>query len=144
MVETFNKFSNKNFTVLGVSLDRPGQKNKWVDAIHADNLTWTHVSDLQFWSNAAAQLYRVKGIPQNFLVDPNGIIETRELIKKLNKEHNTTVIVSSHILNEVERMATHVGIIHKGKMLFQGPLPELQQMKTRQTVLEIETNDNIH
>lgn len=79
--------------------------------------------------------------PTNGL-DPNGIIETRELIKKLNKEHNTTVIVSSHILNEVERMASHVGIIHKGKMLFQGPLQELQQMKTRQTALEIETSNN--
>ncbi len=80
--------------------------------------------------------------PTNGL-DPNGIIETRELIRKLNVEHGTTVIVSSHILNEVERMATHVGIIHKGKMLFQGPLSELQQMKTRQTSLEIETNDNV-
>ena len=60
----------------------------------------------------------------------------------MNKEYNTTVLVSSHILNEVERMATHVGIIHKGKMLFQGTLPELQQMKTKQAVLEIETNDN--
>ena len=79
--------------------------------------------------------------PTNGL-DPNGIIETRELIKKLNREHNTTVIVSSHILNEVERMASHVGIIHKGKMLFQGTLTELQQMKSRQTSLEIETNDN--
>ena len=79
--------------------------------------------------------------PTNGL-DPNGIIETRELIKKLNKEHNTTVIVSSHILNEVERMASHVGIIHKGRMLFQGSLSELQQMKSRQTTLEIETNDN--
>ncbi len=79
--------------------------------------------------------------PTNGL-DPNGIIETRELIKKLNKEHNTTVLVSSHILNEVERMATHVGIIHKGKMLFQGSLGELQQMKTKQTALEIETSDN--
>lgn len=79
--------------------------------------------------------------PTNGL-DPNGIIETRELIKKLNKEYNTTVIVSSHILNEVEKMATHLGIIHKGRMLFQGPLQELQQMKTRQSMLEIETNDN--
>jgi len=79
--------------------------------------------------------------PTNGL-DPNGIIETRELIKKLNREHNTTVLVSSHILNEVERMATHVGIIHKGKMLFQGTLNELQQMKTRQTLLEVATNDN--
>jgi ABC-2 type transport system ATP-binding protein len=79
--------------------------------------------------------------PTNGL-DPNGIIEVRELMKKLNKEHGTTVLVSSHILNEVERMATHVGIIHKGKMLFQGTLPELQQMKTKQASLEIETNNN--
>jgi lantibiotic transport system ATP-binding protein len=79
--------------------------------------------------------------PTNGL-DPNGIIEVRELLKRLNKEHNTTVLVSSHILNEVERMATHVGIIHKGRMLFQGTLPELQQMKTKQASLEIETNDN--
>ena len=79
--------------------------------------------------------------PTNGL-DPNGIIEVRELMKTLNKEHGTTVLVSSHILNEVERMATHVGIIHKGKMLFQGTLPELQQMKTKQAALEIETNNN--
>jgi len=79
--------------------------------------------------------------PTNGL-DPNGIIETRELIKKLNKEHGTTVMVSSHILNEIEKMATHVGIIHKGKMLFQGPLQELQQMKTSQSMLEIETSNN--
>jgi lantibiotic transport system ATP-binding protein len=79
--------------------------------------------------------------PTNGL-DPNGIIEVRELLKRLNKEFGTTVLVSSHILNEVERMATHVGIIHKGKMLFQGTLPDLQHMKTKQAALEIETNDN--
>lgn len=79
--------------------------------------------------------------PTNGL-DPNGIIEIRELVKKLNKEYGTTVIVSSHILIEVEKMATHVGIIHKGGLLFQGSLQELQQMKSRQSVLEIETNDN--
>ena len=79
--------------------------------------------------------------PTNGL-DPNGIIEVRELLKKLNKEHGTTVLVSSHILNEVERMATHVGIIHKGRMLFQGKLHELQQMKTKPTLLEVETSDN--
>ena len=79
VVENYNKFNKKNFTVLGVSLDRPGQKNKWIEAINADNLTWTHVSDLQFWSNAAAQLYHVKGIPQNFLVDPAGKIVAKNL-----------------------------------------------------------------
>ena len=79
--------------------------------------------------------------PTNGL-DPNGIIETRELIKKLNRERGTSILVSSHILNEVERMATHVGIIHKGRLLFQGTLPELQQMKSSQAGLELETDDN--
>jgi peroxiredoxin len=79
VVENYNKFKTKNFTVLGVSLDKEGQKNKWLDAIKEDNLTWTHVSDLQFWSNAAAKLYRVSGIPQNFLVDPQGKIIAKNL-----------------------------------------------------------------
>ncbi len=79
--------------------------------------------------------------PTNGL-DPNGIIETRELIKKLNREKGVTIIVSSHILAEVERMATHVGIIHKGALLFQGTLPELQNMKARQSFLQIDTSDN--
>lgn len=79
--------------------------------------------------------------PTNGL-DPNGIIETRELIKKLNKEAGVTIIVSSHILAEVERMATHVGIIHKGRLLFQGTLGELQSMKSRQSFIQVDTSDN--
>lgn len=79
VVKSFNQFSNKNFTVLGVSLDRPGQKEKWLQAIRDDKLTWTHVSDLQFWNNSAAQLYNIKGIPQNILVDPQGKIVARNL-----------------------------------------------------------------
>ena len=65
--------------MLGVSLDRPGQKAKWIDAIHEDSLTWTHVSDLQFWNNAVAQLYQISAIPRNFLVDPNGKIVAKNL-----------------------------------------------------------------
>ena len=79
VVASFNKFKTKNFTVLGVSLDRPGQKENWISAIHKDNLTWTHVSDLLFWNNAAAKLYRVQGIPFNILVDPQGKIIGRNL-----------------------------------------------------------------
>ena len=79
--------------------------------------------------------------PTNGL-DPNGIIETRELIKKLNKDHGVTIIVSSHILAEIERMASHVGIIHKGKLLFQGTLPELQHLKNKQSFLQIDTSNN--
>jgi peroxiredoxin len=79
VVENFNKFKAKNFTVLGVSLDRPGRKDAWVQAINEDNLTWTHVSDLQWWNNAAAKLYHIQGIPQNILIDPQGKIVAKNL-----------------------------------------------------------------
>jgi len=79
--------------------------------------------------------------PTNGL-DPNGIIEIRELIKRLNKENGVTIIVSSHILVEVERMASHVGIIHKGTMLFQGTFNELQKKMHTHSLLQIDTSDN--
>lgn len=79
--------------------------------------------------------------PTNGL-DPNGIIETRELIKRLNKEFGVTILVSSHILAEVEKMASHVGIIHRGKLLFQGTQTELHQLKKKQSFLLLETSDN--
>jgi len=66
VVSNFRKFKSKNFTVLGVSLDREDQRAKWIEAIKKDMLTWTHVSDLKFWNNEAARLYRVNGIPYNF------------------------------------------------------------------------------
>jgi hypothetical protein len=65
--------------VLGISLDRPGQKDKWLQAIHQDKLTWTHVSDLQFWNNAVAKLYNVESIPQNLLIGPDGKIIAKDL-----------------------------------------------------------------
>ncbi len=65
--------------------------------------------------------------PTNGL-DPNGIIEIRNLLKKLTSEHGKTVFVSSHLLAEVERMATHVGIINRGKLVFQGPIDELHAL----------------
>ena len=79
VVASFNKFKSKNFTVLGVSLDQPGKKDNWMAAIHKDNLTWTQVSDLKGWENAAAKLYRITGIPYNFLVDPQGKIIGKNL-----------------------------------------------------------------
>ncbi|HMG68394.1 MAG TPA: TlpA disulfide reductase family protein [Chitinophagaceae bacterium] len=79
VVKNFEQFKEKNFTVLGVSLDRPGGKDNWLGAIHHDSLTWTHVSDLQFWNNSAAQLYRVSSIPFNMLIDPTGKIIAKNL-----------------------------------------------------------------
>jgi peroxiredoxin len=70
VVSAYNKYKTKNFTVLGVSLDK--RKDKWVDAIMQDKLTWPHVSDLQFWNSSVVQLYKFNGIPFNVLVDPQG------------------------------------------------------------------------
>ncbi|RYY68578.1 MAG: AhpC/TSA family protein [Chitinophagaceae bacterium] len=77
VVATYNKFKDRNFTVFGVSLDKT--KDKWLEAVKADNLTWLHVSDLQGWGNAVAQQYGITSIPQNFLVDPNGNVVAKNL-----------------------------------------------------------------
>ncbi len=77
VVVAYNKFKNKNFTVLGVSLDKA--KQSWTDAIAMDNLTWTHLSDLQGWANAVALKYEIVSIPQNFLIDPDGKIVGKNL-----------------------------------------------------------------
>ncbi len=74
VVAAYNKYKNKNFTILGVALERPGQKDKWLEAIKADNLTWTHVSDFLYWQSPIVPLYGFDGIPYNVLVDPQGKI----------------------------------------------------------------------
>lgn len=82
--------------------------------------------------------------PTNGL-DPAGIHEMRNLIRSLPGEHGITVFISSHLLSEVEQMATDVGIIHSGKLLFQGPLPELQTRQLEQIVIETnKPEDAIH
>ncbi len=79
VVKAFEKYKDKNFTVLGVSLDQPNAKDKWLKAIADDKLTWTQVSDLKFWDNEVARLYGIRGIPQNFLIDPQGKIIAKNL-----------------------------------------------------------------
>jgi len=77
VVAAYNQYKDKNFTILSVSLDQ--NKDKWKQAIDADSLTWTHVSDLKYWQNEVAQLYHIQSIPANMLIDPNGKIIARNL-----------------------------------------------------------------
>lgn len=79
VVKAFQKYNNKGFDVLGVSLDQPNARDKWLKAIYDDQLTWTHVSDLKFWQNEVAVQYGIQAIPQNFLVDPQGKIIAKNL-----------------------------------------------------------------
>ncbi|MCA5004176.1 TlpA disulfide reductase family protein [Sphingobacterium bovistauri] len=80
VVAAYNKYKDKGFTILGVSLDNPGKKDAWVKAIEDDQLgQWTNVSDLKGWQSEVVKLYSVRGIPQNFLLDKDGKIVASNL-----------------------------------------------------------------
>lgn len=79
VVKTYAAYKGRNFTVLGVSLDGQKDRNKWLKAVADDQLAWAQVSDLKGWNSEAAVRYHVEAIPQNFLVDPNGIIVATNL-----------------------------------------------------------------
>ncbi len=76
VVAVYQKYHDQGFDVLGVSFDT--EKTKWLAAIEKDGLTWTQVSDLQGWSNAAGALYAIAFIPQNALIK-DGMIVARNL-----------------------------------------------------------------
>jgi peroxiredoxin len=77
LVMAFNKFKDKNFTVLGISLDKA--KPAWIEAIKMDGLNWTQLSDLQGWANAVALQNQIQSIPQNYLIDPQGRVVGKNL-----------------------------------------------------------------
>lgn len=79
VVKAYDKYKDKGFTIIGVSLDGKDQKDKWLQAIKDDGLTWTQVSDLKSFENEAARLYGISAIPQNFLIDKQGKIIAKNL-----------------------------------------------------------------
>jgi len=79
VIAAYRRYKAKGFEVLGISLDRAKDKAAWLGAIKADGLTWTQVSDLNGWENQVAKLYGIEEIPQNYLIDPKGIIVAKNL-----------------------------------------------------------------
>ncbi len=77
VVKVYEKYKDKGFEILGISLDR--DRDRWLQAIKQDGLTWKHVSDLKYWSNAVAKQYNVRAIPHTILVDAEGKIIARNL-----------------------------------------------------------------
>ena len=77
VVALYNKYHPKGFEIMGVSLD--SNRDKWIQAIEADKLTWNHISDLKGWQSVAAQTYMVSSIPQTILIDPQGKIVEKGL-----------------------------------------------------------------
>ena len=79
--------------------------------------------------------------PTNGL-DPNGILEVRELLKNLANIDGITILISSHLLSEIEKLVTHIGIIHYGNLLFQGTLAELISKQQQSSFIQFSTSDN--
>jgi lantibiotic transport system ATP-binding protein len=79
--------------------------------------------------------------PTNGL-DPNGIAEMRALLLRLNREFGTTILISSHLLAEIDRLVTHVGILHRGRLLFQGTMEELRRRQQQVLGVVLRTGDD--
>lgn len=80
IVDVYNKYHDKGFNIVQVSLDRPGQRERWLQAIKDDNLgEWNHVSNLMFWQDPVASEYGIRAIPAAFLLDENGLIVAKDL-----------------------------------------------------------------
>ena len=77
VVKAYNEFKGKNFAILGVSLDK--EKAAWQEAVRSDNLNWSQVSDLKFWSSKAVETFKFDGIPFNVLIDPQGKVIAESL-----------------------------------------------------------------
>lgn len=72
VVALYNEFHAKGLNIIGVSLDKDDAK--WKEAIAKDGLTWSHVSNLQFWTDPIAVLYNIKSIPATYIIDEKGVI----------------------------------------------------------------------
>lgn len=81
VVAAYQKFKGKNFDILGVSLDNPGEKDKWLAAVKQDKLAWTQISELRGWESSYVGIYKFaeEGIPFNILVDPQGKVIAQRL-----------------------------------------------------------------
>lgn len=91
VVKQYTVYHAKGLNILGISLDQ--DKGKWQQAITADNLSWTHASDLKNFEGPTEELYHIQAIPSNFIIDPNGIIVAKnvrgaDLEQFLNKTFN--------------------------------------------------------
>jgi peroxiredoxin len=99
LVKVYNKYKDRNFTIIGISLDKADSKALWLAAVKNDGLSWLQLSDLKFWDSATAKSYGVQAIPQNFLIDPNGIIVGKTLFGKALDVKLSEIFRSMHATN---------------------------------------------
>lgn len=79
VVKVYNKYHDKGLEIISVSLDREGQKDKWLQAIKDDQLTWHHVSNLNYFNDPVALQYNIQSIPATYILDAEGKIVAKSL-----------------------------------------------------------------
>ncbi len=77
VVAAYKKYHGKGLEIVGFSFD--ADREDWLDAIKTWNMPWIHLSDLKYWESKAGEVYEIEGIPDNILIDPDGIIVARDL-----------------------------------------------------------------
>ena len=77
VVAAYKKYHGKGLEIVGFSFD--ADRDDWLDAIKNWNMPWIHLSDLKYWKSKAGEVYEIEGIPDNILIDPDGIIVARDL-----------------------------------------------------------------
>ena len=75
-------------------------------------------------------------------LDPAGIIETRQLLLDINRSSGVSIFLSSHLLTEIEKLVTHIGVINKGRLIFQGTVDELKEINKNQNAIRLQTDNN--
>ena len=79
VVRVYKKYHDKGLNIISISLDKESQKQRWIQAIEDDKLTWTNISNLKFWREPIALQYNVRSIPATFLIDSEGKIIAKNL-----------------------------------------------------------------
>ena len=77
VVAAYKEYHDKGFEIVGFSFD--ADRDDWLNAIKTWNMPWIHLSDLKYWESKAGEVYEIEGIPDNILIDPDGIIVARDL-----------------------------------------------------------------
>lgn len=147
LVNTYNKFKANGFEIFAVSLDE--NKENWIKAIQKDGLNWEHVSDLKGRNNKAALLYRINGIPENILIDKNGLIIGHNLFgENLDKKLTEIMLASTKVEVKQEGDVTKIRIPdtmiwkdENGKLLNESELKKM--LDSREYVPHIDTEKNI-
>lgn len=146
LVNTYNKFKANGFEIFAVSLDE--NKENWIKAIQKDGLNWEHVGDLKGRNNKAALLYRINGIPENILIDKNGLIIGHNLRgENLDKKLTEIMLASTKVEVKQEGNVTKIRIPdtmiwkdENGKVLNESEFKKM--LDSRDYVPHIDTEKN--